>query len=131
MGGQPQLGVTRTGLPGCQRPGAWFLTGSDGGVAQGEKRKALGFGGPVLGPAARKHSEAAAASLVPFGDSSGIGAKLLAQMGFGTAGSGLGRAGQARRHHPRPPVSEERATGSGRGWRRAPEPSCLWVCVNP
>ncbi len=106
---------TRTGLPGCQRPGAWFSKGSDSGRAQGEKRKALGFGGPVLNPAARKHSEAAAASLAPFGDSSGIGAKLLAQMGFGTAGSGLGRAGQVRRRRSRPLVSEERVVGCGRG----------------
>jgi len=98
-------------------PATWRLVykGSDSGRAQGEKRKALGFGGPVLNPAARKHSEAAAASLAPFGDSSGIGAKLLAQMGFGTAGSGLGRAGQVRRRRSRPLVSEERVVGCGRG----------------
>lgn len=118
---------TRTGLPGRQRPGAWFSRGSDSGRAQGEKRKALGFGGPVLNPAARKHSEAAAASLAPFGDSSGIGAKLLAQMGFGTAGSGLGRAGQVRRRRSRLPVSEERIVGSGHDWRRAREPSSSCV----
>lgn len=53
--------------------------------------------GRELDEAAKKRAEAAAAGLAAYGDSSGIGAKLLAQMGFGSAGSGLGRAGQARR----------------------------------
>ena len=67
-----------------------------GQAEEAKKRALFGASARDLDEGARARAEAAAAGLAAYGDSSGIGAKLLAQMGFGSSGSGLGRAGQAR-----------------------------------
>ncbi|KAK9843771.1 hypothetical protein WJX81_005663 [Elliptochloris bilobata] len=87
-------------------------------VAQAaEKRALLSAGGQNLDEAARKRAEAAAAGLAAYGDSSGIGAKLLAQMGFGSSGSGLGRAGQGI---TAPVTVEKMQQGVGLGFEPKP-----------
>lgn len=52
--------------------------------------------GSDLSEDARKRSMAAVQQVAAFGDQSGVGARMLASMGFGTAGSGLGRHEQVR-----------------------------------
>lgn len=52
----------------------------------------FGGSGPVsLDEQGRKRSEAALRNLQTYADSGGVGLKMLSKMGFGAAGSGLGR----------------------------------------
>ena len=61
----------------------------------------FGGSGPVsLDEQGRKRSEAALRNLQTYADSGGVGLKMLSKMGFGAAGSGLGRNEQASSQHP-------------------------------
>ncbi len=60
-------------------------------------KRAAVFSSARLGPLddeAQRRVEAATKQLATHADPSGIGIKLLAQMGFGAAGVGLGKEGQ-------------------------------------
>lgn len=62
----------------------------------------FGGSGPIsLDEQGRKRSEAALRNLQTYADSGGVGLKMLSKMGFGAAGSGLGRNEQVGRMlHP-------------------------------
>ena len=54
------------------------------------------FGAQGSGPASEEVKARAQAAVQQLGGTGNVGARLMAQMGYGTAGAGLGRAGQVR-----------------------------------
>ena len=54
------------------------------------------FGARGSGPASEEVKARAQAAVQQLGGTGNVGARLMAQMGYGTAGAGLGRAGQVR-----------------------------------